>query len=117
MLSWYRRLASWLAPWQTLYLVLAFCIALLLIGSLIFAPNILNQHALLGLLVALLSFLCFWLISALFAKAPLQPVGFFRRLFYRIGQYLLAMLLSLILLSWLLLLLRMVSLLLRHYVF
>ncbi|MDP5035784.1 MAG: hypothetical protein NWQ42_06680 [Alishewanella sp.] len=117
MLSLYRRLASWLSPWQTWYLVLACGIALLITGSLIFAPNALNPHALLGLSVALLSCLCCWLISALFSKAPLQPAGFFRRLFYRSGQYLLAFLLSLILFSWLLLLLRMLSLLLRHYVF
>ena len=117
MLRFYRRLAKPLQHWQPLLIVLAIVFASAFLGVLLFGSAALGELGLLALLLAFLLCLSLSLIGSFFAEDSPLPSGRIRRWFKQVWRWFLAIIISLILSVWLVLLLRTVAIFVRQHFF
>lgn len=114
MLTLYRKLATKLKAYQQFISIIALLVTTAFVVVLLFGSPLLNEQWLLPLLVSLGLLLCLWLIVHFFADNSWQQAGKIKRFFLVLWHWLLALVLSAILLVWFFLFLRTVSAIIRQ---
>lgn len=115
MLRLYQRLAKYLNPFRGILMLLACLVAASFTLILFSGDPLYSERWLLPLLVIFIFLLCLLLMLFLFSTAENLPSGRIKRLFYRFWQWLLAIVLTALLLFWFFLFLRSLSAIIRQF--